>query len=63
MTSIKQIDKRMIHDLIGSFFGAHCQIAGAHGGGSPIMEVIALLANYDFYGKKQIAEELDGIKI
>jgi 4-hydroxyphenylacetate 3-monooxygenase/4-hydroxybutyryl-CoA dehydratase/vinylacetyl-CoA-Delta-isomerase len=53
---------RMIHDLISSSFGAHRQISGVHGGGSPIMEVIALLGNYDFEGKKRIARELAGIK-
>ncbi|MGB9699079.1 MAG: 4-hydroxyphenylacetate 3-hydroxylase family protein [Thermodesulfobacteriota bacterium] len=52
---------RMIHDLIGSSFGAHRQIAGLHGGGSPIMEVIALLANYDLKQKKEIAKHLAGI--
>lgn len=53
---------RMIHDLISSTFGAHRQISGVHGGGSPIMEVIAILANYDLEAKKQIAKDLAGIK-
>jgi len=43
---------RMIHDLIGSSFGAHRQIAGLHGGGSPIMEVIAILGTYDLKKKE-----------
>ena len=52
---------RMIHDLIGSSFGAHRQIAGLHGGGSPIMEVIAILGTYDLKKKKEMAKYLAGI--
>ena len=52
---------RMISDLICSSVGAHRQVAGVHGGGSPIMEVIALLANYDLESKKKIAKYLAGI--
>ena len=51
----------MIHDLIGSSFGAHRQIAGLHGGGSPIMEVIAILGDYDLKKKKEMAKYLAGI--
>ncbi|MFC1989564.1 4-hydroxyphenylacetate 3-hydroxylase family protein [Chloroflexota bacterium] len=43
-------------------FGGHRAVAGVHGGGSPIMEVIALLANYDLDSKKKIAKYLAGIK-
>jgi len=53
---------RMIHDLIGSSFGAHRQIAGLHGGGSPIMEVIAILSNYDLKKRKEIARYMAGIE-
>ncbi len=52
---------RMIHDIVGSSFGAHRQLAGLHGGGSPIMEVIALLGNYDLKQRKEIAKYLAGI--
>ena len=52
---------RMIHDLVGSSFGAHRQLAGLHGGGSPIMEVIAILANYDLKARKEFAKYLAGI--
>lgn len=52
---------RMTHDLIGSSFGAHRQIAGLHGGGSPIMEVIAILGTYDLKLRKEIAKYLAGI--
>jgi hypothetical protein len=37
------------------------QIAGVHGGGSPIMEDIAILANYPMEEKKNIARRLAGI--
>ena len=43
-------------------FGGHRAVAGLHGGGSPIMEVIAMLANYDLESKKKIAKHLAGIK-
>ena len=52
---------RMISDLIASAHGANHQIGSVHGGGSPVMEVIALLANYDLESKKKIAEYLAGI--
>ncbi len=43
-------------------FGSHRAVAAVHGGGSPIMEDIALLANYDLDTKKKIAKYLAGIK-
>ena len=43
-------------------YGSHRAVAGLHGGGSPIMEVIAILANYDLDSKKKIAKYLAGIK-
>ena len=43
-------------------FGGHRAVAGVHGGGSPIMEVIAMMANYDLDSKKKIAKYLAGIK-
>lgn len=53
---------RLIGDLICSGFGGVWQIAGLHGGGSPIMETIAILANYDLESKKKIARRLAGIE-
>lgn len=53
---------RMISDLIASSFATYRQIAGVHGGGSPIMEAIAVLANYDLESKKKIAKYLAGIE-
>jgi len=38
------------------------QYAGVHGGGSPIMEDIAILGTYDIQEKKQIAKFLAGIE-
>lgn len=37
-------------------------VAGTHGGGSPIMEDIAIMANYDLKPKMKIAKHLAGIK-
>ncbi|MFH1975472.1 MAG: 4-hydroxyphenylacetate 3-hydroxylase N-terminal domain-containing protein [Pseudomonadota bacterium] len=53
---------RSIGDLSCSSFGGVWQIAGVHGGGSPIMETIAILANYDLQKKEDIAKFLAGIK-
>ncbi|MDP2953625.1 MAG: 4-hydroxyphenylacetate 3-hydroxylase N-terminal domain-containing protein, partial [Chloroflexota bacterium] len=53
---------RMIGDLICSGWAGVEQIAGVHGGGSPIMETIALLSNYDLEAKKKLAKYLAGIK-
>ena len=38
------------------------QYAGLHGGGSPIMEDIAILGTYDIESKKEIAKRLAGIE-
>ncbi len=43
-------------------FGCHRAVAGVHGGGSPIMEDIAILSNYDIESKQKIAKYLAGIK-
>lgn len=52
---------RMISDLNCSGIGGVMQYAGIHGGGSPIMEKIALMGQYDIQSKKNIAKELAGI--
>jgi aromatic ring hydroxylase len=52
---------RSIGDLCGSSFGTVWQMAGVHGGGSPIMETISILANYDLKQKAEIAKFLAGI--
>lgn len=53
---------RSISDLTCSAWGGVWQIAGVHGGGSPIMETIAILSNYDLDQKVDIAKYLAGIK-
>jgi aromatic ring hydroxylase len=52
---------RTLGDLICSGMAGVMQIAGLHGGGSPVMENIATLGNYDIEAKKTIAKELAGI--
>ncbi|MGB6838186.1 MAG: 4-hydroxyphenylacetate 3-hydroxylase N-terminal domain-containing protein [Dehalococcoidia bacterium] len=52
---------RMIGDLICSGIGGVNQIAGLHGGGSPVMEEIAILGGYDLEAKKDIVRYLAGI--
>jgi Aromatic ring hydroxylase len=49
-------------DLLTSEFATVLQVAGVHGGGSPIMEDIALMSTYDLKSKKNIAKYLAGIK-
>jgi len=53
---------RLIENLIVSAPGAAAQISGLHGGGSPIMEKIAITSTYNLEAKKQIAKDLAGIK-
>jgi 4-hydroxyphenylacetate 3-monooxygenase/4-hydroxybutyryl-CoA dehydratase/vinylacetyl-CoA-Delta-isomerase len=52
---------RLISDTTCSAMAGWQQIAGVHGGGSPIMETIAILTNYDIEAKKSIAKYLAGI--
>ncbi|MEE3362396.1 MAG: 4-hydroxyphenylacetate 3-hydroxylase N-terminal domain-containing protein [Anaerovoracaceae bacterium] len=48
--------------LTGEYSAVICQIAGVHGGGSPIMEDIAILGSYPLKEKVDIAKHLAGIK-
>jgi aromatic ring hydroxylase len=50
-----------VENLAASSVSSWSQIAGVHGGGSPIMETIALNAQYDYESKKNIAKYLAGI--
>ena len=52
---------RLVENLVASPVSAWYQIAGVHGGGSPIMETITLNAEYDYESKKNIAKYLAGI--
>lgn len=49
-------------DLLTSEFATANQVAGVHGGGSPIMEDIAIMGSYDMEAKKNLAKYLAGIK-
>jgi len=48
-------------DLLTSEFASALQIAGVHGGGSPIMEDIAIMGSYDLNLRKDLAKYLVGI--
>ena len=52
---------RMIGDYLCSSFGGGWAVAAVHGGGSPIMETIAILGNYDLEEKKKLVRHLAGI--
>lgn len=49
-------------DLLTSEIAGVLQVAGVHGGGSPIMEDIAIMGFYDMEKKKDLAKFLAGIK-
>ncbi len=48
--------------LTGEYSSVIFQVAGVHGGGSPIMEDIAIMGSYDLKSKIAIAKKLAGIK-
>jgi 4-hydroxyphenylacetate 3-monooxygenase/4-hydroxybutyryl-CoA dehydratase/vinylacetyl-CoA-Delta-isomerase len=52
---------RLLSDLLCSSNSGVMQVAGVHGGGSPIMERIAITSLYDFEEKKALARYLAGI--
>jgi len=52
---------RLVENIAASSMGSWYQIAGVHGGGSPIMETIALNLETDYESKKNIAKYLAGI--
>ncbi|MEM1578079.1 MAG: 4-hydroxyphenylacetate 3-hydroxylase family protein [Archaeoglobaceae archaeon] len=51
-----------ISNILCSSLGGVSAVAGVHGGGSPVMEDIAIWRSYDFEEKKKIAKFLVGIK-
>jgi 4-hydroxyphenylacetate 3-monooxygenase/4-hydroxybutyryl-CoA dehydratase/vinylacetyl-CoA-Delta-isomerase len=53
---------RALGDLICSGIAGVQQIAGLHGGGSPVMEEIAILGSYDIEAKKAMVKRLAGIE-
>ena len=53
---------KLVENIGASPMSSWYAIAGVHGGGSPIMETIALSADYDFDEKKRVAKYLAGIE-
>lgn len=53
---------RFLSDMVCSSLSGVAAIAGVHGGGSPIMEEIAITATYDFQEKKKVVKLLSGIE-
>ena len=49
-------------DFLCSATGGINMVAGMHGGGSPIMESIAITTQYDIEEKKDMVKKLAGIK-
>ncbi|MFX1284009.1 MAG: 4-hydroxyphenylacetate 3-hydroxylase family protein [Promethearchaeota archaeon] len=52
---------RTLSDTLCSGIGGVAAVAGIHGGGSPVMEDIAILKQYDIDERKKIAKYLSGI--
>jgi len=52
---------RMVENQLCGHFAGATMVAGVHGGGSPIMETIAMMGAYDVEGLKNIAKYLCGI--
>jgi len=53
---------RLISDMTVSALGGVLQYAGVHGGGSPVMENIAIMGTYDIEAKKNLVKRLAGIE-
>lgn len=49
-------------DILTGEVGCALLVAGVHGGGSPVMEDIAIMQTYDVKAKKDLAKMLAGIK-
>lgn len=54
--------QRTLSDYLASSWAGVWQVADVHGGGSPAMETIAIMNNYDFQERKDIVKRLAGIK-
>jgi aromatic ring hydroxylase len=52
---------KLVENVGASAMGDWYKVAGVHGGGSPIMETIALNAEYDYADKKKLARYLAGL--
>ena len=54
--------QRTLADYLSSSWAGVWQVADMHGGGSPVMETIAILSNYDFNERKNVVKRLAGIE-
>lgn len=52
---------RLVENLSASHMASWYEIAGVHGGGSPVMETISLNQSYDYEARRNIAKYLAGI--
>ena len=52
---------RYVGDMLCSATGGIYQVGGYHGGGSPVMEQIAITTQYDIESRKQIVKDIAGI--
>jgi aromatic ring hydroxylase len=53
---------RYVGDLLCSATGGIHQFGAFHGGGSPIMEAIAITTQYDIESRKKLVKKIAGIK-
>ncbi|MCL6610849.1 MAG: 4-hydroxyphenylacetate 3-hydroxylase family protein [Peptococcaceae bacterium] len=53
---------RLLSDTLCSAMGGVAQVGGMHGGGSPVMEKIGIMAAYDIEARKRLAKQLAGIR-
>ncbi len=52
---------RYVGDMLCSATGGIYQVGGYHGGGSPVMEQIAITTQYDIESRKQLVKDIAGI--
>ncbi|MHA1191758.1 MAG: 4-hydroxyphenylacetate 3-hydroxylase family protein [Promethearchaeota archaeon] len=52
---------RFVGDMLCSATGGIAQVGGYHGGGSPVMEQIAITSQYDLEFRKKIVKDIAGI--
>ncbi|MBE0480996.1 MAG: aromatic ring hydroxylase [Dehalococcoidia bacterium] len=54
--------QRTLSDYLSSSWAGVWQVGDVHGGGSPVMESIAILSTYDFEERKKVVKRLAGIQ-
>jgi aromatic ring hydroxylase len=52
---------RFVGDGLCSATGGIAQVGGYHGGGSPVMEQIAITTQYDIESRKKMVKDIAGI--